>query len=202
MGTDADADDRIDLPTDFAEHLAAAGNVETPPETLAECLSMFADQLAASDRTLDAEDLYTENATRHEVHANDRVRYSPCVLDALSAAVMEPQTPVTVRSVDPVTSVPVTFTVGSDTVEATPEDALVTFGMAPTVPALESGDESVFAWVLREDSEGVEDAFCRFINAFESADTFGRWAAETEAKAVPVRPEAMGSLIRRYVAFD
>jgi hypothetical protein len=69
----------------------------------------FAEQLAASDETIEPEDLYTEDPTRHEVHVDGQIRYSPCILDALGAAVMEAQDPVTVRSVDPVTRTPAIF---------------------------------------------------------------------------------------------
>ena len=202
MGTEPQTDDRIDLPTEFAEHLVMVGNIEKPPETFSAGLAMFADQLAASDQTIRPEDLYTADPTRHEVHVNDRVQYSPCVLDALSAAVMEPADPVTVRSIDPVTSRPVTFTVADETVDVSPEGAVVTFGIASTIPELESTDESVFSWVLREDSTGVEDAFCRFINGFESSSTYEQWDSETDAKSVPIPPEILVPSIREHVDLD
>lgn len=199
MGTEPHVDDRIDLPTDFADHLTTIGNLEKSPETLAESWSMFADQLAASDQTIEPDDLYTEDPTRHEVRVNDRIRYSPCILDALTAAVLEAQNPVTVRSVDPVTGAPVTFSVADETVEVVPEDAVITFGIASTVPDLESSDESIFAWMLRADTSSVGDAFCQHINAFESAETYEQWAAETSAKTMPLRPASAGVLIRRFV---
>lgn len=202
MGTDSRADTRIDLPTDFADHLAAVSNLETPPETLAEYWSGFADQLAASDQTIKPEDLYTEEPTRHEVHVNDQIRYSPCVLDALGAAVMEAQNPVTVRSVDPVTRTPVTFTVEDGDVDVTSADAVITFGIASSIPALEASDESIFSWILQEDTPRVTDAFCQYINAFESVDTYEQWAAETDGKTVPFQPGAVGMLIQRYVNLD
>lgn len=202
MGTEPNTENRIDLPPDFAAHLAAVSNLETSPETMAEYWSMFAEQLAASDKTIEPEDLYTENPTRHEVHVNDHIHYSPCVLDALGAAVMEAQNPVTVRSVDPVTRTPVTFTVEDETVTVTPEDAVITFGIASTLPELESTDESVFDWIFQEGTPGVTDAFCQYINAFESTDTYQQWAAETDGKTVLIQPESVGTLIRRYVALD
>ena len=202
MGTEPRNDDRIDLPPDFADHLAAVSNLETPPETMAEYWSRFAEQFAASDRTIGPEDLYTETPTRHEVRVNDRIRYSPCVLDALGAAVMEAQNPVSVRSVDPVTGTPVTFTVEDGVVDVTPEDALITFGIASAIPELEASDESIFSWILQEDTPTVSDAFCQYINAFESAATYDRWAPETDAKTVPVHPASVATLIQQYVDLD
>ena len=169
---------------------------------MAEYWSGFADQLAASDQTIEPEDLYTEEPTRHEVRVNDQIRYSPCVLDALGAAAMEAQNPVTVRSVDPVTRTPVTFTVEDGTVDVTPEDAVITFGIAASIPELEASDESIFNWILQEDTPSVTDVFCQYINAFESADTYEQWAAETDGKTVPFQPGAVGMLIQRFEDID
>lgn len=202
MGTHSPTDERIDLPPEFADHLAVVSNLETPPKTMAEYWSGFTDQLAASDRTIAPQDLYTEDPTRHEVRVNGRIQYSPCVLDALGAAVMEDQNPVTVRSVDPVTRTPVTFTVDEETVNVTPEDAVVTFGIASAIPELEDSEQTIFSWMLQEDTSGVTDAFCQYINAFESEDTYEQWAAKTDGKTVAVRPTSIGSLIQQYVDVD
>lgn len=202
MGTNSTIDDRIDLPTDFAEHLAAVSNLDAPPETLAEYWSVFVDQMETSDHEITTADLYTADPTRHEVRVDGRIQYSPCVLDALSAAVMEAQDPVTVRSVDPVTGTPVTFTVEGDTLDVTPEDAVITFGIASSISGLESSDESIFEWTMEAETESVTDAFCRHINAFEDAETYEQWAATAEGETVPIRPESAGALIRRYVDRD
>ncbi|WP_232688911.1 organomercurial lyase [Halobacterium zhouii] len=162
----------------------------------------FAEQLAASDQTIEPEDLYTENPTRHEVRVNDHIRYSPCILDALGAAVMEDQDPVTVRSVDPVTGTPVTFTVDDGTVDVTPEEAVITFGIAATIPELEDSDETIFSWMLQAETPSLTNTFCQYINAFESADTYEQWAAETDGETVPFQPAAVGTLVRRYVVLD
>lgn len=202
METEPHTDNRIDLPTDFATHLATVSNLETPPETLAEYWATFAEQLVASDQTIEPEDLYTEDPTRHEVRVDNRIRFSPCILDALGAAVMEVQNPVTVRSIDPVTRTPITFTVEDERVTVTPEDAVITFGIASTIPELESSDQSIFDWIFQEETASVSDVFCQYINAFESADTYEQWAATTDGKTVSIQPEAVGTLIRRYVALD
>lgn len=199
MAPDSRTDHRIDLPPDFAEHLTEVGNLESVPETMAQYWVQFADQLEESGHTIEPSDLYTDEPTRHEVRVDDRIQYSPCVLDAMTAAVLEPQTPVTVRSVDPVTGTPVTFTVGDKTMDVSPGTAVVTFGIAATIPDLESSDESIFEWMLRAESTSVTTAFCQYINAFESSDTYDRWAAETDGKTVPVQPAAAEALIRQYL---
>lgn len=202
MALDTRIDDPIELPADFADHLAAVGNLETTPETLAEYWSQFAEQLAASDQTIEPADMYVEDPTRHEVHVDGKIHYSPCVLDALTAAELEAQTPVTVRSVDPVTRTPVTFTVGDEAVDVSPADAVITFGIASSIPALESSKESIFNWMLQADTPSVSTAFCQFINAFESADTYEQWKTDTTGKTMLVQPQAARELIQQYVDLD
>lgn len=202
MGTESQTDDRIDLPPDFADHLAAVSNLETPPKTMGDYWALFAEQLAASDQTIEPEDLYTENPTRHEVRVDGQIQYSPCILDALGAAVMEDQDLVTVRSVDPVTRTPITFTVDDGTVDVTPEDVVITFGIAATIPELEASDETIFSWMLQAETPSLTNTFCQYINAFESADTYEQWAAETDGKTVPFQPASVETLIRRYVDLD
>ncbi|MFC6616216.1 organomercurial lyase [Halopenitus salinus] len=202
MGTESQPDDRIDLPPDFANHLAAVSNLETPPETMGDYWATFAEQLAASDRTIEPEDLYTDDPTRHEVRVNGQIQYSPCILDALGAAVMETQDPVTVRSVDPVTRTPITFTVQNGGVDVTPEDTVITFGIAVSIPELEDSDETIFSWMLQTETPTLTNTFCQYINAFESADTYEQWAAETDGKTMPFQPAAVRSLIRKYVDLD
>ena len=202
MVTDPDTDDRIDLPSDFADHLATVSNLETPPETMGDYWARFAEQLRASDQTIEPADLYTEDPTRHETHVNSQIQYSPCILDALGAAVMEEQNPVTVRSVDPVTRTAITFTVDDSTVDVTPTDAVITFGIAETIPELEDSDEPIFSWMLQAETPTLTDTFCQYINAFESAHTYEQWAAETDGKTVTFQPAFVGTLIRRYVDLD
>lgn len=199
MAPDSTTPDRIELPSDFADHLAAVGNLDSAPETLAEYWAQFADRLEATDHTIEPGDLYTAEPTRHEVHVNDRIQYSPCVLDALTAAVLEAQHPVSVRSVDPVTGTPVRFTVEAESIRVTPESAVVTFGIASAIPALEESDESIFSWMLRAETPSLTAAFCLYINAFESEATYEQWATETDGKTIPVQPAAAEALIRQYV---
>ncbi len=201
MATESTPDDPIELPTAFADHLVTVGNLASAPRTVSELFAMFADELSASDGTIDAADMYTEQPTRHAVHLTDRVRYSPCVLDALTAAMLEPQDPLTVRSIDPITDRPVTFTVTGESVDVDPAGALIAFGIARTIPDL-GPDESVVAWILRDDAEGVEAAFCQHINAFESTETYEKWRAESDAETVPIRPAVIDSLIGQYVSTE
>lgn len=199
MTVESAHDPDVELPADFADHLATVGNLDGIPETLVEYWSTFADHLGANDQTITPEDLYSDPPTRHEVHVDDRIRYSPCVLDALTAAMIEPQQPVTVRSVDPVTGTPVTFTVGDEHLSVTPSDAVVSFGIAATIPRLESTDVSIFEWMLDAERPSISRAFCRFINAFESPATYDRWAEANDGESISIQPAAAAELIRQFI---
>lgn len=199
MSPNANTDRRIDLPSAFANHLASVGNLDRTPETLAEYWSMFGEQLQSSGESIESGDMYVDEPKRHEVQLNDRIRYSPCVIDALTAAILEPQSPLTVRSVDPVTATPVEITVMRDSIHYTPDEAVLTFGIAPSIPDLESSDESIFEWMIQSDRPSVSSAFCQYINAFESDESYRQWEAETDGVTIPVQPASVEALIRGFI---
>lgn len=200
MKTDPEStEERIELPTDFAEQVAAVSGVEDPPKTLAEFWMCLSKELAASNQTIGAEDMYKDAQTRHEVHLDDRIQYALCAIDALAAAAMEEQDPVTVHSTDPVTENTVTFVVSDDAVEVTPADAVISFGMAPANVPDEAADGSFVASISQEPPSVREVAFCHYINAFETVDAYEQWAAETDGLTIPIPATKLGSLVRQMV---
>lgn len=200
MASNSNTDHEIHLPSEFGSHLAAVGNLDRTPDTLADYWSMFGAELESSGDTIDAVDLYVDEPKRHEVQLEDGIRYSPCVIDALTAAILEAQSPVTVRSVDPVTHTPVELTVMEDSIRYRPDTALLTFGIAPSIPDLEQSDDSIFTWMLQSDRRSVSAAFCQYINAFEAAESYHQWEADTDGITIPAQPDAVEALIRRFVA--
>lgn len=194
-------DGSIELPTDFAEHAGAVSGLDAPPTTLAEWWTAVFEQLSKNDRTVELTDLYSEAPTRHEVHVNDRIRYAYCVVDALAAAVMEEQATVTVRSIDPVSGTPVTFTVGDDSVVVSPDGALVCFGSSVDPEDVEAAG-SFADWVMQDDESTVEATICRHTNAFEGGATYERWAAETESVTAPLPPAGVVRLMQELIRGD
>lgn len=182
-----ETEDSIDLPTNFAEHMARVSDLEKPPATLEEWWIAVFEQFSENDQTVELTDLYREGPTRHEVHVTDRIRYAGCAADALMAAVMEEQETVTVRSIDPIANTPVTFTVSGDSVEMSPEDALICFGSSVDRADMEDFD-SFTDWVMQEDTSAVEAAICQHTHAFESQTTFEQWEANTESVTAPLPP--------------
>lgn len=190
--------DRVELPAEFAEHAASVSGLDTPPETLEAWWTAVFDQFSEIDRSIGLEDMYSEEPTRHEVRANDRVRYAYCAVDALAAAVMEPQGAVTVRSIDPVSGRPVTISVSDDAVQVAPEEALICYGSSLD-PEVVDVAGSFAAWSVQTDHDAVEAAVCRYTNAFESEDTYERWASEVESVTAPLPPRKVVRLIQRLI---
>jgi hypothetical protein len=173
----------IELPDEFAAHLAAAEGLDQPPETMSEWLELAERRSELPDDPMTAADMYADGETPHEVHLND-VRYSPCVIDALIAARLEPTTPVTVRSMDPVSGEPVTFEVGDDWT-ATPASVIVSYGTTADMPD-PSETDNVWVDVDEEDFGETGVYVCPFINAFESEDHYEQWVGETNVMTMPL----------------
>lgn len=197
MESDRPVDASIELPDAFADHVATTSGLESPPETLEEWWMAVLDQFAANDLCVDRTDLYSETPTRHEVRVAGRIRYAYCVLDALAAAVMEDQPIVEVRSIDPVTGTPVTFTVRDDGVDVSPESAWICYGSRVDAEAVEAAG-SFAAWAVQDDKREVRDAVCTYTNAFESEETYEQWAAETDSVTAPLPPAGTVRLIQSF----
>ena len=190
------SNNQTELPTDFAEHAAAATGLDAPPTTLEEWWSIVLDQYSADDLMIGLDDLYSEAPTRHEVHVNGCIRYTHCALDALEAAVIVEQDEVTVRSVDPVSGTPVTFTVDDNGVSVSPEGALICFGANLDPDAIEAAG-SLAAWSVQDDKTEIKSGVCQYTNAFESEVTYEQWAAETESVTAPLPPANVVPLLRK-----
>lgn len=184
------------MPTDFVEYAADLTGLDEPPTTLEEWWMAVLDQYEENDVAVGLSDLYSESPTRHEVRVGGRVRYTYCAMDALQAAVMEDQASVRVRSVDPVSATPVTFTVDDDGVDVSPEGALLCFGMSLTPEDVEVVG-SLAEWSVQDDKDAIQTGVCQYTNAFESEETYETWAAETESVHAPLPPENVVPLLKK-----
>lgn len=189
------ADDGTELPADFADHVADLTDLKAPPATLEEWWSAIAEQYESENITIGRNHLYSDTPTRHEVHVNGRVRYTYCVMDALMGAVMEDQTTVTIRSVDPVRAIPVTITVSPDAVEVSPADAVISFGSNLSVEEVEAVG-SLASWSVQDNTAEIQAAVCQYTNAFESEASYVEWASVTESISAPFPPASVVSLLR------
>lgn len=197
MNTDSGAaDGRTELPADFADHVATLTDMDTSPTTLEEWWEVTSDQYSANDLTVGFADLYSKAPTRHEVHVDGRVRYANCAMDALLAALMEEQATVNVRSIDPVTATPVRIMVSNDSVEISPDGALICFGM-DLDPADVEAVGSLAEWSVQDDKDEIRDAVCQYTNAFENEDSYEQWVSVTDCISAPLPPAAIVRLLRK-----
>ena len=119
-----------DIPPELADKIQIAFGLNEPPATLGDWVDATANLLDDADITVGFEDMCTADASRHEAQIGGEAHHFHCVLDTLLLPfVVEDQSTFDVRSRSPVSDTIVTLTVSSDTVEVTPTEAVMSFGV-------------------------------------------------------------------------
>lgn len=194
--TRADVDE-TELPADLAEAFRRAGGLDERPHTLGAGFRAVQDLLNEAGVTVGIEDMYQPEPTRHAVHVGDTVEHVPCVLDALIVALLVDTDPVEVHSEPPGGGEPVRLLVTEDDVTATPETAVVSFGLGleestdPDPAALED---------TLNDPDAPLPTTCTVTNAFPDPGAYERWATDvTDAAVMELSVEEAFALSRRVV---
>lgn len=189
--TDAAALDEQDVPPDLADAMQTAFGLDEPPATLHDWIAATSRLLDDSGLSVGVDDLCTTEESRHVASVDGDDQHFRCVLDALLVPFLAPgEPPVRVRSRSPVSGDVVELSVGRDAVEATPPDAVLSFGFADGVEVPDPADVDpalAYEWV------------CPYINAFPSRDEYDRWADATEA-ATTALPFDAGLELARALA--
>jgi hypothetical protein len=135
----------------------AVGITPRRHETLGELVRDIVEQRGAHR----PEDLISEQQTRHEVSVDGHIFHTYCFLDALVLPFVTQGERFEVRSESPMSGGEVTALMTKESVDALPQDAIVSFGAA------------------RAEKGPVHATLCPYLNAFPSREEYERWVAKT-----------------------
>jgi alkylmercury lyase len=150
--------EEIRVPEALSESVQrAVGMTPRRHETLGELIRDIAAQRGACR----PEALISEPPTRHELSVDGQIFHTYCFLDALMMPFVMQGERFEVRSGSPASGAEVTALMTEESVDASPQGAIVSFGAA------------------RAEEGPAHATLCPHLNAFPSREEYERWAAKT-----------------------
>lgn len=185
--TDSPAYDR-ELPAALADAVAAAFETTDSPRTLGDVADVAARRIDGSD-VEGYEALCVTESSRHAARIGEETEHFACVLDTLVVPFLrEAEEAVEVRSESPVSDSAVELLVDREGVAATPESAVLSFGVATDLPP---PDER------RPLPRFAYGALCPYVQAFPDRAEYEEWADRTDAATTALSPATGHALARR-----
>lgn len=132
------------IPSAIAEEMAALGLTELPT-TLGEWADATTQLLRDKDINVGVEAMCTADRDRHKAQIGGDVQCFHCVLDTLLIPFVQDDSDVIdIRSRSPVSGDIVEITASRESIDVTPEAAVMSFGVAATVEEPTEDDQSRF----------------------------------------------------------
>lgn len=157
------------IPSEISEELAKIFNLETEPTTTDEFAAAVPAELLGT--SMDIDDLCSAESSRHNISVGDESYHVHCVLDTLILPfLLDTSGDFEIGSESPVsgTTIRIEGSLGTETIEVEPEDAVMSFGVSRTDGRPDDEDVT---------PEFFYSNFCPYVNAFVSEAEYDQWAA-------------------------
>lgn len=160
-----------ELPPSLADQLTVALALDETPATVEEALERVLYRIEQTDVAIDLDSLCVAEETRHQARVGEETLYFHCVLDTLLLPfVLDNSGPIEIRSTSPISGGPIDITVTKDEIDVSPDQAIMSYGVAADIEIVESNTVSALT---------AYERFCPYVNAFSSRPEYERWDEET-----------------------
>lgn len=157
-----------DIPNSLGEQLELALGLDTRPQTFSDWVDALARIADRNDIDVDRDMLCTTEASPHKARFDGETEYYRCVLDPIVVPFLaEEVDTVEIETESPVNEEIIELSVTETGVDASPPDAVFSFGVDAAVEGPpDDGVSPIFAYGI----------FCPYGNAFASDDEYREWA--------------------------
>lgn len=184
--------DDHDIQPDVADQFQVAFGLSEPPATLAEWAEVTSRLLETARQQESFDDWCRVSRSRHEIRSPKPSYYLGLFDTLLVAFIHRDSTDTTIRSHSPVSEHPVEVHVADDGISVTPDDAVMSFGVATDI---------VSARYFEVPDRIAYTRFTQYTNAFSDVPAYERWDGATMKAETMMIPLVVGlALARRVLA--